>query len=315
MSDEELVTSSAPATTDGAGRRRAQGALFVAGDPLRALGALGVLGFHAYYTALQATQLRAPASLPTRPLDDVGARIVGNFQASVYIFFILSGYLLSRPFLAAVIDGEPFPAVGRYLRNRALRIVPGLIVATGLTAVVFGRSGAHIGDVVAVLGFAQIYHDSPFAEHILQVWTLDVDVVFYLWLPLAAVLALRPLRWLATPRARVAVILGALGIVTVASLVWRARPATISGEHVNYLPATLCALTPGIALAAIERLDPATWLRHRQGGRLGAGMLLASFGLERPALLALARQSGLALARAADVQLLPRPRVHAPGRL
>jgi peptidoglycan/LPS O-acetylase OafA/YrhL len=40
------------------------------------------------------------------------------------LFFSLSGFLLSQPFVAAALSGSPFPKIGTYFRNRALRILP-----------------------------------------------------------------------------------------------------------------------------------------------------------------------------------------------
>jgi peptidoglycan/LPS O-acetylase OafA/YrhL len=44
----------------------------------------------------------------------------------VILFFTLSAFRLYRPFAAAILRADPLPSVRRYLRNRALRIHPGV---------------------------------------------------------------------------------------------------------------------------------------------------------------------------------------------
>ena len=50
------------------------------------------------------------------------------------MFFLISGFLLYRPFVAARLRGEPMPFVGAYAWRRFLRIVPAYWVALTATA-------------------------------------------------------------------------------------------------------------------------------------------------------------------------------------
>ena len=64
--------------------------------------------------------------------DALGAdRWIGDALATlsvgVTLFFTLSGFLLYRPFAAAIARGTTHMSIRAYLRNRALRIVPGLL--------------------------------------------------------------------------------------------------------------------------------------------------------------------------------------------
>ena len=54
----------------------------------------------------------------------------------VAIFFVLSGFLLWRPYVAATFDGAPPPRLGSYVTRRVARIVPGYWCAL-LGAVLF----------------------------------------------------------------------------------------------------------------------------------------------------------------------------------
>jgi peptidoglycan/LPS O-acetylase OafA/YrhL len=60
-----------------------------------------------------------------------------RMDAGVALFFVLSGFLLYRPFVAARLDDRPAPSAGRYLRRRLLRIVP----AYWLALLVMGALG------------------------------------------------------------------------------------------------------------------------------------------------------------------------------
>ena len=128
----------------------------------------------------------------------------------VTLFFALSGFLLYRPFAAALMRADRRPSFGRYLRNRALRILPAYWVILTVTALVLG-SGATRDSEGHLLFNQRIDDPITFAKHALLVqgydrstvvtgiqpaWSLVVEVAFYLVLPLLALLA-----WLLARRA------------------------------------------------------------------------------------------------------------------
>jgi hypothetical protein len=53
--------------------------------------------------------------------------VMGSFGVS--IFFVLSGFLLARPFWLALDQGAPMPSLGTYALRRAARILPGFWLA------------------------------------------------------------------------------------------------------------------------------------------------------------------------------------------
>ncbi len=81
-------------------------------DTLRAVGALAVLTTH---TAFQTGEYLG---------NGVGGMLLARLDVGVAIFFVLSGFLLSRPYLARRALGLPAPALGTYYEKRVLRIFP-----------------------------------------------------------------------------------------------------------------------------------------------------------------------------------------------
>jgi peptidoglycan/LPS O-acetylase OafA/YrhL len=179
-------------------------------DSLRAIAVMAVLVFHA---APPAGELE-----PGHPLEQYVTRL----DAGVWIFFVISGVLLYRPFVAARLRGEPSLAVGAYAWRRALRIVPAYWVA--LTVVTLWRSHPGVLTVSGIptfYGFLQTYStDASIHGHGLgQAWSLCVEMAFYAFLPCYALL----LRALPAPsrRARLRIELAGLALLVVVSMVWK----------------------------------------------------------------------------------------------
>ncbi|HEX4622819.1 MAG TPA: hypothetical protein VH231_00060 [Solirubrobacteraceae bacterium] len=71
-----------------------QGGRFGAGDGLRALAALAVVGFHA--------AVIASAAAPGHASGPVWA-VASHLDLGLYVFFALSGYLIARPFARSLV--------------------------------------------------------------------------------------------------------------------------------------------------------------------------------------------------------------------
>ena len=131
---------------------------------------------------------------------------VAMFSTGVDLFFVLSGFLLARAYVAADFAGRPRPDIRRYYTQRILRIGPPYWVALALVLLaftpwlipaeeVYSPSGAirvlvHalFGQAVYLPTFGSWHVETPF-------WTLTVEMIFYLLLPALVVLFLRR-RWL-----------------------------------------------------------------------------------------------------------------------
>jgi peptidoglycan/LPS O-acetylase OafA/YrhL len=173
-------------------------------DSMRATAALAVLTFHTLIFA----------DLP-QPLS--GWVRSGNL--GVAVFFLISGLLLYHPFAVAHLREGEAPWVPGYAWRRFLRIVPVYWVA--LIAVAFFSSKAQPfpGGALRYFGFAQIYEPGTLNHGISQAWTLDVEVLFYVLIPVFAV-GVRATRR-KTQAGRLRVELMALALLAAASWAYR----------------------------------------------------------------------------------------------
>jgi peptidoglycan/LPS O-acetylase OafA/YrhL len=241
---------------------------FLAGDGLRLLAAVGVLVFHALVVA-------STTHPDATPDDSIDARIANLGRIGLWVFFVLSGYLLARPFVAAFVERRELPSVRNYMRNRLLRIVPALWLAAILTLIVFGRQGAGLGQIAAVFLFVQEADSSAFSRHMLHAWSVDVELAFYLLLPLAAAALFWIARRTRVPRAGLVWLL--LAGVWLASLAFqRALESNtlLSDGWQRSPPAVFYAFVPGLVLALVE-VQFGARLRGLRGARVLVTALLA----------------------------------------
>jgi peptidoglycan/LPS O-acetylase OafA/YrhL len=145
-------------------------------DSLRAIAALSVLAFHAgFFSGMYTT------SAFLRPY-------VNELNVGVTVFFLVSGFLLYRPFVRARLDGDPWPSTGAYAWRRFLRIVPAYWVALTVVAIwlSLGTVAKPAWHIPLFYGFAQVYTPRTGLAGLGQAWTLCVEVAFYAFLPLWA---------------------------------------------------------------------------------------------------------------------------------
>ncbi len=125
--------------------------------------------------------------------------VVSRGDIGVPIFFTLSGLLLFRPWARAVLQGGQAPKAGPYLWRRALRILPvyWAVVLIALPTLNAAHAGAS-WTWAQYLFLLQVYDPHPWwpgtgARGLAQMWSLSIEVSFYLALPLIAA----ALGWLA----------------------------------------------------------------------------------------------------------------------
>jgi peptidoglycan/LPS O-acetylase OafA/YrhL len=192
---------------------------------------------------------------------------VARTDIGVAFFFLISGFLLYRPFCQAGLTGEAGPRFGPYMRRRILRIIPAYWVALTFSLFLF-RTQPHLGlkDAVIYYGFLQIYDKSHALGGMLQAWSLCTEMSFYLFLPVWAWLAQRASRRAATVAGRARVQLAGVAVLYGFSVAFRLlimsgafRSGFVLGPFVmtpgiaaNWLPATLDYFALGMLLAVVS---------------------------------------------------------------
>ena len=111
-----------------------------------------------------------------------------RLEIGVSVFFLISGFLLYRPFVASHLASRPSPNTRRFWERRLLRIVPAYWLALTVLAYVFHAISLGPGwqGVVIHYFFLQIYFPTAVTTGITQAWSLCTEMTFYLFLPLYA---------------------------------------------------------------------------------------------------------------------------------
>jgi peptidoglycan/LPS O-acetylase OafA/YrhL len=199
----------------------------------------------------------------------------------VDLFFFISGFCLFYPYARAMFDGRRQPGTRRFYERRALKIVPSYLLAIAVFAIVYRGQFSSAKDaalqVFAHLTFLHTLSTSTFGSISGPLWTIGIEVQFYLIFPLVALAFRRfPLAgYLAlivlSESYRVGI--GALGLGT--SFLW-----------INQLPAFLDVFGAGM-FAAYALL----WLRARRMSirTISSAVAAAAFGLTLAALAAASR--------------------------
>ncbi len=257
-------------------------------DSFRAIGALAVLTTHTAFWSGQYTR------------DGAWGTFLARLDVGVAIFFVLSGFLLTRPYLLRAAAGRPAPSTGRYLWKRALRILPVYAVAVAV-ALVFIHANRDLSNEtrLATALMLNTVTEPANPAGLSHMWSLAVEVTFYLCLPVLMLVAVGRSRTLRPAR-----VIGLLVALFAISLWWHLDGAARAGEHSpgqpsQWLPtyAGWFAIGIGLALASVlhergeqPRLTAPVVFLGRQPGScwvMVAGLLLmASTPLAGPTMLA-----------------------------
>src|SRR6478672_6575777 len=218
---------------------------------IRAVAAILVVLTHAAYTTGKYTH------------GYVGL-VYSRMEIGVPIFFVLSGYLLFAPWVRAAATERAAPSVRRYAWHRVRRIMPAYVITVLVAFLVyhFRTAGPNPGHtwlgLFRNLTLTQIYTDdylfSYLHQGLTQMWSLAVEVAFYVVLPLMAYLLFvvlcrrqwRPIRLL-------------VGLLCLASLtpIWLVIVHTtdfLPDGAKLWLPTYLAWFIGGMVLAALQPL-------------------------------------------------------------
>jgi peptidoglycan/LPS O-acetylase OafA/YrhL len=161
-------------------------------DAFRFFGMTMVLVVHATFATLPWVREHVPDWLRA---------VLERMDVGVAIFFVISGFLLFRPFVARQLDDKSPVRVRTYLRRRVLRVIPGYWFALTACVVLLGQLLGNVKN--AFLYYFLLFpfasqnvalgggpgHEGDYA--IPQAWSLTAEFVFYLMLPLLALWLVR----------------------------------------------------------------------------------------------------------------------------
>jgi peptidoglycan/LPS O-acetylase OafA/YrhL len=210
----------------------------------------------------------ATAVVATHVAFQTGRTVAGPFSGwlarldfGVAVFFVISGFLLARPYLEVRAAGRPAPSTRRYLWRRAVRVLPAYwVVVVACLAFLPASGGGSPADWARYLTLTQIYGVGEQKQGLTQTWSLATEAAFYLVLPVLVLPALR-LSGSAWRPGRLAALLGGggLAVTVVWSTVVHVDPSNAVRVHEQWLPGFLSWFGLGIALAVAHvhlRRDP-----------------------------------------------------------
>jgi peptidoglycan/LPS O-acetylase OafA/YrhL len=227
----------------------------LAGDGIRGVGMLLVFFTHLFLLA-------DPDPDSNMRAFGWAAPILGHIDLGLAAFFVLSGYLIARPFARAYVAGTRRPPLRDYVRNRVLRVVPALYLFTVLVLLRFGLDGTLVSgshnasswsQVLAQFLFVQGQAGGPAAVPIGPAWSIGAEVGFYVLIPLSAFVAYRVGARLRGPGSRAAVALTGIAAVTFVSIAARAYHK-FDFTWLTSPPAIMYVFMPGVAVAIVEPL-------------------------------------------------------------
>lgn len=221
-------------------------------ESLRAIAALAVLVGHVFGQAYDYNRAETFATFMDRVL------LGGGF--GVFLFFTLSGYLLFWPFAKRAFGGGDTIDLRRYAINRAVRILP-LYYVVVVAVLVIQEGGGTFGEWWRFLLFAENFSIDTVGKVNGVLWSLVVELHFYLLLPVFAVVLGRLSR--GSLRLAFILLLGA----GAASYVWRLYALDLGGNAAQLwrysLPTTFWFFVSGMVIALIRiawQDGPPRWL-------------------------------------------------------
>ncbi|MEG9225691.1 acyltransferase family protein [Aeromicrobium sp. Sec7.5] len=225
-------------------------------DGLRAVAAIAVVGTHtAFWAGIYG--------------EGVLGALTHRLEIGVAIFFVLSGFLLGRPWVSRALDSSASAptrgSVRRYYRKRFFRIFP-VYVLTVVAAMVLLPANRDEGVGVWVQNLTLVAHlgDPELPAGLTQMWSLTVEASFYLALPLIGWCLVR------VGRGSLSRLMTALGALALLSIGWNivswGLDSGLSVALRAQLPSHLGWFVAGIALAALatdaDSASPSTLTRR-----------------------------------------------------
>jgi peptidoglycan/LPS O-acetylase OafA/YrhL len=240
------------ATTEQGGLEQVSGVDRVASlTGIRAVAAILVVGTHAAYTTGKYTH---------GYFGLVGSRL----EIGVPIFFVLSGFLLFRPWVKAAVTDGAWPSVRSYAWHRVRRIMPAYVVTVLAAYIIYQfriakpNPGHTWAGLLRNLTFTQTYTGNYLGAYLhqglTQMWSLSVEVAFYLALPALAYLLLAVVcrrRW--QPVRLLAGLIG-LALITPVWLILAHTVHWLPDAARLWLPSYLAWFVAGMVLTVLQAM-------------------------------------------------------------
>ena len=211
-------------------------------DTWRAVGAVAVLTTH--------TTFQTGSYLG----HGIWGTLLARLDVGVAIFFVLSGFLLSRPWFASAALDLPAPASGRYFLKRLLRVYPVYLVTVVLALTLVDENERTTPATwVSNLLIGDTYVHDRLPHGLTHMWSITVEVSFYVLLPVLMMLALGARR----PRIHRARVHVVLLVMVMTAVLWHTVLAERLDPRSNgapglWLPGYLIWFAVGIWLALVH---------------------------------------------------------------
>jgi len=228
-------------------------------DGLRAFAALMVFVFHSWTFGIGFSDLGPWVDrVGTMPFE-LASKAFGNFGAQgVALFYVISAFLLYRPFLKARAAGAQSPNLRSYSIRRIARIFPAYWLALIVIASINGDASElfSLQGLVDWVLLGHIYSVSEiYSNPVPTSWTIAVELSFYIFLPLwsLAVARVTARRGFSLGRD-----LSVLGLLAAFGSIWQivaVQGATLHNAfqpRLVVLPASLNVFAAGMALAVLS---------------------------------------------------------------
>jgi len=108
---------------------------------------------------------------------------LSRLDIGVTVFFLLSGFLLFRPWSQAAMRDSPWPSTRTYFRRRLWRILPAYLLLVVVVLAIMPGIEVHPKHWIAHLTLTQIYWPDLLINGLTQSWSLATELSFYLVLP------------------------------------------------------------------------------------------------------------------------------------